>query len=167
MIPKPRGADLDQKMLTSIFCFCPSGTGWGMRAFHSAVLGCIPLIIQDDGLYAPGDYSTGSRHPSVLQAFEGLLLDWRDFAVRIPAKDIPRLDKILRAIADDPVMLQAKREALVRVYTRLLWRVSLPPQEARALGDAPDAFDSVMQALTLRLKYGARGDGQLAPGTGR
>jgi len=159
VIPPPKEADLDRKMLTSIFCFCPSGTGWGMRAFHSAALGCIPVIIQDDGLYAPGDYSTGSRHPAVLQAFEGLLLDWRDFAVRVRAKDVPRLDTILHAIAGDPVRLRAKREALVRTFTRLLWRVSLPPAEAHAFGDAPDAFDSVIQTLAMRLQYGVRGDG--------
>ena len=51
--------------------------------------------------------------------------------MRVRAKDVPRLDAILRAIADDPVQLRAKREALVRTYTRLLWRVSLPPAEVR------------------------------------
>ena len=121
------------------------------------------MIVQDDGLYAPGDFSTGSRHPSVLQAFEGLLLDWRDFAVRVHAKDVPRLDAILRAIAGDAATLRAKREALARVYTRLLWRVSLPPHEAHALGDAPDAFDSVMETLAIRLNYGVWGDGRLMP----
>ena len=47
-----------------------TGTGWGMRAFHAIALGCIPVIIQDDG---------SGRYPSVLQAMEGLLLDWRAF----------------------------------------------------------------------------------------
>ena len=68
LLPPPPHVSLDTEMLRSIFCLCPSGTGWGMRAFHAAVLGCIPVIIQDDGLYAPGEFSTGSKHPSVLQA---------------------------------------------------------------------------------------------------
>ena len=42
LLPPPRGADLDEETLKSTFCFCPSGTGWGMRAFHAIALGCIP-----------------------------------------------------------------------------------------------------------------------------
>ena len=65
---------MDEETRHSTFCLCPSGTGWGMRAFHAIALGCIPVIIQDDG---------SGRFPSVLQAFEGLLLDWAAFSVRL------------------------------------------------------------------------------------
>jgi hypothetical protein len=44
-----------------------------MRAFHAVALGCIPVLIQDDG--------TG-KYPTVLQAFEGPILDWAELAVR-------------------------------------------------------------------------------------
>ena len=31
-------------MLRTIFCLCPSGTGWGMRVYHVLVLGCVPVL---------------------------------------------------------------------------------------------------------------------------
>ena len=61
-----------------------------MRAFHAVALGCIPVIIQDDG---------SGKYPSVLQAFEGLLLDWSHFGVRLRYSDLPQLPSILRADA--------------------------------------------------------------------
>ena len=55
LLPPPPRLSLDDQMLRTIFCLCPSGTGWGMRVFHSAALGCIPVIIQRDekSLYPP------------------------------------------------------------------------------------------------------------------
>jgi hypothetical protein len=70
--------------------------------------------------------------------------------VRLTFHDIPRLPSILRALAADALALAAKRAALVRACSRLLWREALAPQEQAAIGDAPDAFDSVMQALAMR-----------------
>ena len=66
-----------------------------MRAFHAIALGCIPVIIQDDG---------SARYPSVLQAFEGLLLDWRAFSVRLTYADLPQLPAILRKLQADPLL---------------------------------------------------------------
>ena len=48
LLPNPPLVDLSSEMLKSTFCFCPSGTGWGMRVFHAAALGCIPVIMQQD-----------------------------------------------------------------------------------------------------------------------
>ena len=64
--PSLNGArvQLDDEISKSTFCFCPSGTGWGMRVYHVMVLGCIPVIAQHDG-----------THPRVTQAFEPEL-DW-------------------------------------------------------------------------------------------
>ena len=68
LLPGPPHADLDTLTLRSIFCLCPSGTGWGMRVFHSVALGCIPVIIQrdDKNAYPPGisPYLAISRHIS-------------------------------------------------------------------------------------------------------
>lgn len=95
----------------------------------------------------------------MLQAFEGLLLDWSEIAVRLEYKDIPRLPTILRELAADPAAIGAKRLALARVWTRLLWREALPPDVAAALRGSPDAFDSLMQSLWLRLRFGLSGEG--------
>ena len=46
-------------MLRARFCLAPSGTGFGMRAYHALILGCVPVVIQDDG-----------EHPRVLQVLE-------------------------------------------------------------------------------------------------
>ena len=112
-----------------------------MRAFHAIALGCIPVIIQDDG---------SGRYPSVLQAFEGPLLDWASLAVRLTFADIPRLPSLLRALAADHEALAAKRRALVAALPRLLWREALATEERRALDAMPDAFDSVMEVLAGR-----------------
>ena len=121
-----------------------------MRAFHAIALGCIPVIIQDDG---------SGRYPSVLQAFEGLLLDWRAFSVRLTYADLPQLPAILRKLQADPAAMRAKRAALAAVFPRMLWRVATPGGARPALQDAPDAFDSVMQSLLLRQRFGLRGGG--------
>ena len=46
--PGPPRANLDDEVLAATFCLCPSGTGWGMRAYHAAALGCLPVLIQQD-----------------------------------------------------------------------------------------------------------------------
>ena len=149
MLPPPRHVSLDERMLHSTFCLCPSGTGWGMRVFHSAALGCVPVVIQRDA---------ASAYPPVLQAFEGLVLDWDEVTVRVEPADVPRLPAILRALAANQTRLREKRLALARAWTRLLWREALPRDIARTLHKAPDAFDSLMQSLWLRLNFGLRGN---------
>ena len=148
LLPAPKHADLDDLTLSSVFCLCPSGTGWGMRAFHAVALGCIPVIIQDDG---------SGKYPSVLQAFEGMLLDWSHFSVRLRYSDLPQLPSILRKLEASPAKLATKRAGLAAVLPRLLWRVALPSAVRAKLRGAPDAFDSVMHTLMLRKKYGLRG----------
>ena len=150
LIPGPPHASLDTLTLRSIFCLCPSGTGWGMRVFHSIALGCIPVIIQRD---------EHSSYPHVLQAFEGLLLDWSALSVRLEPRDVPQLPSILRRLAANSSALREKREALAKEWTRLLWREALPHDIAQYLRDSPDAFDSLMQSLWLRQRFGLHGDG--------
>ncbi len=96
----------------------------------------------------------------MLQAFEGLLLDWRTFSVRLTYDDVPQLPSILRKLQANPEAMRAKRAALAAVFPRMLWRVAAPENAHRSLRDAPDAFDSVMQSLLLRQRHGLRGTGQ-------
>ena len=108
-----------------------------------------------------------SAFPPVLQSFEGLLLDWDESAVRLQPSDVPNLPSILQAIADDPKALQAKRLALAKVWTRLLWREAMPPDAAAALKQMPDAFDSLMESLYLRQRYGLTNSRESGAGPGR
>lgn len=51
-LPSQR-VDVNDEILHSSFCLCPSGTGWGMRVFHVLVLGCVPVLTQHDGVHPP------------------------------------------------------------------------------------------------------------------
>ena len=92
-------------------------------------------------------------------AFEGLLLDWSALSVRLEPADVPHLPQILRALAANGTALREKRHALALEWTRLLWREALPGEIAGWLRGAPDAFDSVLQSIWLRWRFGLRGDG--------
>ena len=61
-----------------------------MRVFHSAAMGCVPVLVQRD---------ERSAYPPVLQAYEGLLLNWDEFTVRIEPPELPNLPAILRRLA--------------------------------------------------------------------
>ena len=138
LIPAPRAADLDELTLSSVFCLCPSGTGWGMRAFHAVALGCIPVIIQDDG---------SGKYPSVLQAFEGLLLDWSHFGVAALFRPAAAAEHTAPARG---VARRARREARWPRRRADRCRGASRCSAVRACARRPDAFDSVMQTLLLR-----------------
>ena len=111
----------------------------------------------------PGSSTPGLPEPMVgimmLQAFEGLLLNWEPLSVRLEASDVPQLPVILRKLAANSTALREKRLAIASEWTRLIWREAMPPDIAKLLRGAPDAFDSLMQSLWLRMRYGLRGDG--------
>ena len=125
--------DLNGEILAAKFCLAPAGTGWGMRVFHVMVLGCVPVLVQDDGV-----------HPPVQQAFAPELLDWSEFAVPVRRDQIDELPALLRAVD-----LPAKQAALRRAWPRMVWRAALPAPLAAAL-PGPDAFETVMEVLRTR-----------------
>ena len=132
----PAGArtPLDDEILRSKFCLCPSGTGWGMRVYHVLVLGCVPVLTQHDG-----------EHPPVAQAFEPEVLDWADFAVVVRRDQIDTLPELLRTVD-----LAKKQAALRTVWHKLIWRGTLREPRRTQL-PSPDAFDMTMAALRKRL----------------
>uniref|UniRef100_A0A7S4B4E5 EGF-like domain-containing protein n=1 Tax=Chrysotila carterae TaxID=13221 RepID=A0A7S4B4E5_CHRCT len=132
-LPRHRVA-VNEEILRARFCLCPSGTGWGMRVFHVLALGCVPVLVQHDGV-----------HPPVAQAFEPHL-DWDAFAVSVRRDDVRRLPQIL-----EQVDLAAKQAALAKVWTRMVWRTALS-EPLRSRLAAPDAFQATMEALELRLR---------------
>eukprot|EP00271_Cylindrocystis_brebissonii_P018260 TRINITY_DN5097_c0_g1_i1.p1 TRINITY_DN5097_c0_g1~~TRINITY_DN5097_c0_g1_i1.p1 ORF type:complete len:809 (-),score=113.99 TRINITY_DN5097_c0_g1_i1:232-2547(-) len=108
------------------------------------MLGCIPVVIQ----------------PSVIQAFEGDLLDWEEFAIFLQVEDIPNIVSILRAIP--PETLEAKQEGCKRVWTRFAWTspainpLKSHPQKvqdewAPILAET-DVLASLMEALQRRVE---------------
>jgi hypothetical protein len=73
------------------------------------------------------------------------VLDWERFAVVVRRRDISRLPEILKAVDID-----AKRAALRDVWTRTVWADALPPPLREKL-PGPDAFETMMQALAVRI----------------
>ena len=130
--------DLNGEILAAKFCLAPAGTGWGMRVFHVMVLGCVPVLVQDDGV-----------HPPVQQAFAPELLDWSEFAVPVRRDQIDELPALLRAVD-----LPAKQAALRRVWTRMVWRGTLSSSLRDTL-PGPDAFESTIAALLSHAKPGS------------
>ena len=122
----------DDEMRRARFCLCPSGAGWGMRAVHAVIMGCVPVLIQHDGSHAP-----------VAQAFEPWL-SWEDFGVHVRHDQLADLPALLRAVD-----LSAKQAALQSVWARMVWRGTLPAPLAAAL-PGPDAFDTLMEMLRAR-----------------
>ena len=68
-------------MAQAQFCLAPPGFGYGRRAVHAVMMGCVPVTIGD----------------GVLQPFEPEL-PWTDWSVPVAEADIPRLHEILAAI---------------------------------------------------------------------
>ena len=137
--PRSQRRDLDDEILTSRYCLCPSGTGWGMRVYHVLVLGCVPVLTQHDG-----------EHPPVAQAFDPELLDWESFAVVVRRSQIASLPALLESVDH-----RAKLAGLRRVWSRMIWRSALQEPLASRL-PGPDAFESTMAALNTRVMQAAR-----------
>ncbi|GJP34321.1 hypothetical protein CLOM_g18764 [Closterium sp. NIES-68] len=180
---KPDGLDLEgvslvpttgapqgfiEEMQRSRFCLAPAGFGWAMRTTQAVLLGCIPVILQDD----------------VEQPFEGELIDWDAIAVRVSYSDIPRLFDILRSIPDAEVeRLHAAGAAVWPRFVHLAphlhqWLQVKPGEEgedgdadarrggsgdervARALAPAlqsMDMFESLMEVLRRRVLMREKG----------
>ena len=123
---------------TSKFCLAPAGYGFSSRQYECVLVGCVPVVIQDD----------------VDMAFESIL-PWRRFSVRLRFDDIPILPQLLAKI---PARHVARlRRGLGCVWPRMLW---LAPglYEQRVNADATlhaarpyDAFETTMWALRARL----------------
>lgn len=128
-----------EHMKRSIFCFAPCSAGFGTRAMEAIVLGCIPVVVQEN----------------VKQPYDGDLLDWTKIGVVLTNADLPRLPDILQAISDEE--RKKKMEALEAVWTRFAWTgprlPSLSDQGAPngekwdQILESKDVFSSVMEVL--------------------
>ena len=131
---------------TSKFCLAPAGYGFSSRQYECVLVGCVPVIIQDD----------------VEMAFEEVL-PWHRFSLRLNFSDIPDIPEILARIPAAHV--GRLRRGLGCVWPRMLWlgrhapglydrQVEQDPT-LRAAADH-DAFETVMMTLRRRLKLPER-----------
>ncbi|KAG2488206.1 hypothetical protein HYH03_013200 [Edaphochlamys debaryana] len=79
-----RAPDIIQLMARSVFCFVPTGGGYGKRNVMAVSLGCIPVVISDH----------------VAQPWEPFL-DWNSFGVWIPEADMNATEAILKAFTPE------------------------------------------------------------------
>ncbi|GAQ89252.1 Exostosin family protein [Klebsormidium nitens] len=121
-------SDYLAEMANSLFCLAPSGHGWGTRATQAVILGCVPVVIQND----------------VTQPFEYDLIDWETFGVRIRNEDVPRIPQILGAI--HVTEIEKKQRIMGQVWPRFLWQShSEGPLEVIQAGDYKDSLKEVLQ----------------------
>jgi len=98
----PRAQQYDYKtlMLSSVFSAAPAGNGLhSYRLAESIFLGAIPVIV-DDKLILP--------FCSVL--------DWREFSIRVPSAQVPKLPTILRQMT--PAQIENMQRRLEEVKQR-------------------------------------------------
>jgi hypothetical protein len=86
-----RGAAYLDAMHTSVFCVAAPGSGWGIRAYHALLHGCMPVFI-------PGDVDGPALDD---------VLPWSRFSLRVAIADIPNLPDILRALPEKRVRGEA------------------------------------------------------------
>jgi len=108
--------------MTSKFCICPYGHGWGIRTSIAILHGCIPVILQD----------------AVWQPLEADL-PLHEFSIRISLTDIPHLFEALRAYSD--MDLARMRVAMAKHYQSFMWQHELGGR----------AYEAVLGALHARL----------------
>ncbi|KAK3242193.1 hypothetical protein CYMTET_48099 [Cymbomonas tetramitiformis] len=125
------------QMQQAVFCLAPAGKfgHWGRRIPLAALLGCIPVIIQDN-------YE---------QPFEKIL-PYERFAVRIDEADTRNLPSILKNISDAN-LLNMQRE-LACVASRFYWSTIFGPFREEQGIDKEDAFTTLMLILRSRLAGG-------------
>ena len=87
----------------SLFCLCPSGTGFGWRVYLALATQCIPVIIQ----------------PMVRQAFHDLL-PYSKLGLTYSMADVRRLPELLRSVS--PGRICALRAQAARYYRAVMWQ---------------------------------------------
>ena len=64
----------------------------------------------------------------IVQPWEGDLLDWADFSLRVANTDLPRLADILAAVT--PAEIARLQAGLAAVWPRFLWHSALEVSQA-------------------------------------
>ena len=138
------------EMLNSTFCAVLPGNGWG-HIEAPVMMGCIPVIVQDQ----------------ILSPWEDVL-DFSQFALRVPRAQLPDLPDILRRVPE--ARIRQLQRGLARVWERFTYSSLALAEVGRRCeaGDCPssrrneaylshpaltgrDAVDTLMHVLKARL----------------
>ncbi|KAG9441726.1 hypothetical protein H6P81_017580 [Aristolochia fimbriata] len=88
-IKRKRYAGYQTEIARSVFCLCPLGWApWSPRLVEAVALGCVPVIVAD-GIRLPFPAS----------------VPWPEISLRVPERDVQRLDRILRRVAETNLTL--------------------------------------------------------------
>ena len=147
VVTDERSPSYGAALASSTFCGVLPGWGWSGRMEDAVLHGCIPVVLQD-GVHTPWES----------------VLEWEQYAVRVERRQMPRLLEILRAVGDGEV--RARRAALQRVWSRFAYSGVIAAEGARrrgrrrrarrSVGGAPDAVDTLLEVLHVRLLRQAR-----------
>ncbi|KAL3687747.1 hypothetical protein R1sor_014056 [Riccia sorocarpa] len=148
-----RSPSYDDELSASRFCGVLPGDGWSGRMEDSILHGCIPVIIQD-GIQLP---------------FENVL-NYDEFAIRVPEDKLPHLITILRNVSESRIdsMLAAVKDVRPRFAYASAYQLEVQRQKQlghselsadwmRRLSDAGsdqftvDAFSTFIQVLQFKL----------------
>ncbi|PJF20128.1 Glycosyltransferase family 47 protein [Paramicrosporidium saccamoebae] len=112
------------ELINARYALCPLGwSHWSPRLFDAIEAGAIPVIIADEWDVA----------------FNRTIVDFREFTVRVPQRDIGRLTEILKAIP------QAEEERMRSRMKKVAHRFAYHPVPQK-----DDATESLMQILAKR-----------------
>jgi hypothetical protein len=107
------------------FVLCPPGWApWSARLFDAIMVGAIPVIIADE--WSP--------------PFEGTILDYSNFSIRVPEKEARNLRDILLNISEEEE--RRLRANMARVYQHFIYAMN-PFKDL-------DAFESLYNILSER-----------------
>lgn len=127
---------------SSKFCLAPAGYGFSSRQYECVLVGCVPVVIQDE----------------VEMAFEEVL-PWHRFSLRLNFSDIPILPQLLERIP--PAHVGRLRRGLGCIWPRMLWLAeglyprAIEHDPTLAAARPYDAFETTMRTLRLRLRKDA------------
>nr|GMC79603.1 probable glycosyltransferase At5g03795 isoform X2 [Ipomoea batatas] len=119
----PKGVSYYGMMRKSKYCICPSGYEVASpRMVEALYMGCVPVLIKEGYVIPFSD-----------------VLNWKKFAVIIPARDIPNLKKILTGISQRQYLRLQSRGLKMRRH----FEINNPPKRY-------DVFHMILHSIWLR-----------------
>ncbi|KAG5552416.1 hypothetical protein RHGRI_010480 [Rhododendron griersonianum] len=126
-----RSDNYHKALANSVFCGVMPGDGWSGRMEDSMLQGCIPVVIQVDGIYLP---------------YENVL-NYESFAVRIGEDEIPELIKILRGFNETEIEFRLAN--VQKIWQRFLYRDSFLLEAERQKAAFGQVDDWAVEFLQL------------------
>ena len=140
-----------KNLASHTFCLAFPGDGWSSRVLDGIIHGCIPVIIQDDSyMFFQGAFSEA-----------GMDIEYEDFSVRVPEKDVLKLADILSAIPLERVQRLHKNTLIARDY--FVYKDMYNPNRhiRKKLLEEGRPHQDAFLLLTLNLEARARALGKL------